>query len=136
MSRSFCTRSLQTGYAFPGERDVAGFGVSGKSKSEINERQAEIRLRFGDAAACSQRISRGDATRPMCSQADGIYGTNGTRSRDGPWGRAHRGKEEKSLGATSQQEGAGACPCFRRDSFSGRARFGSADTTVSGFDVR
>lgn len=43
-----CIGDLQTGYVLPGERNVMGFGVSGKLSQ--NKRETEIRL--------SSRISR------------------------------------------------------------------------------
>jgi len=129
-----CPGSSQTGYAFPEERDVAGFGVSGKSKRDKRETgRNKVKVRGMFIADFTERPQQGRCVRKQMgfmaqTERDPAMGLGG-----GGGGRAHHGKEEKSLGATSQRrgregggKGGGERSVFPRDSFSGRAKFASA----------
>lgn len=128
------TGNLQTGLpSSPGNGTSWDSGMSGKSnrnKRETGRNKVKVRGRRGMFIANLMEKQQD----PMCSQADGIYGTNETRSRAGKDGHTRGRKIARCNDKIQEEREWEGCVEEVRvcSDFSGRAKFRSPVYTLSG----
>jgi len=93
---------------------MSGDSACTESQTEINERQAETGLSSRISARDVYRGFHGKSNRVVCSQPNGIYGTNGTA------GRIHTRRKNRSMYDKIRRKR----PCV--SDFSGRVKFSSS----------